>query len=109
MKAKLVKYPFNEKKYRWDTYKAGREFQYFWDESLPKNFDTIEPYIEVKNFTYDENKKYAYIDLKNQEEIIDINTNAEFEGYNVEQGDIKLTPIDDNTNYRKRYRVARFI
>ena len=46
MKAKLVKYPYNEKKYRWDTWKLGEEFQYFWDESLPNNFETIEPYIK---------------------------------------------------------------
>lgn len=51
MKAKLVKYPFNEKKYRWDTYKLGKEFEYYWDESLPNNFETIEPYIKTKSST----------------------------------------------------------
>lgn len=52
MKAKLVKYPYSEKKYRWDTWYQGKEFEYFWDESLPNNFETIEPYLEVENYTY---------------------------------------------------------
>lgn len=61
MKAKLVKYPFNEKKYRWDTYAQEKEFEYYWDESLAKNFDTIEPYIKVEPFEYDPTKIYAKI------------------------------------------------
>lgn len=28
MKAKLVKYPFNKKRYRWDEFKQGKEFEY---------------------------------------------------------------------------------
>lgn len=51
MKAKLVKYPYSEKKYRWDTWYQGKEFQYFWDESLPNNFETIEPYIKKERIT----------------------------------------------------------
>lgn len=62
MKAKLVKYPFNEKKYRWDTWYQGKEFEYFWDESLPNNFDTIEPYFKLKDST--DVSSIGYIDLK---------------------------------------------
>lgn len=47
MKSKLVKYPFDEKKYRWDTHKMGKTFEYSWDKSLPKNFNTITPYIKA--------------------------------------------------------------
>ena len=61
MKAKLVKYPFNEKKYRWDTYKAGREFQYFWDKSAPKDYNTIQPYIKVED--YDKSIHSGYVPL----------------------------------------------
>lgn len=66
MKAKLVKYPFNEKKCRWDTYKLGKEFEYYWDESLPNNFTTIEPYIKVEPFVYDDINNYSYIDLSKE-------------------------------------------
>ena len=63
MKAKLVKYPFNEKKYRWDTYKAGREFQYTWDESLPKNFNRLDPFIKYKQVDNEEGKLFGYVNL----------------------------------------------
>lgn len=54
MKAKLVKYPYDEKKYRWDTWYQGKEFRYYWDESLPNNFETIEPYIETEEYNSEE-------------------------------------------------------
>lgn len=62
MKAKLVKYPFDKKKYRWDTWAQGKEFEYYWDESLPNNFETIEPYIEVEDFdgTLEQNQGVIY-------------------------------------------------
>lgn len=63
MKAKLVKYPFDEKKYRWDTYAQEKEFEYYWDESLPKNFDTIEPYIKVEEYDPAKLDFYGYPDL----------------------------------------------
>lgn len=51
MKSKLVKYPFNDgKRYRWDTYKMGKQFQYYWDKTPDAQFSTITPYIKTEPF-----------------------------------------------------------
>ena len=63
MKAKLVKYPYDEKKYRWDTWYQGKEFEYFWDESLPNNFETIEPYFKADYVDTSSNHNYGYVNL----------------------------------------------
>ena len=60
MKAKLVKYPYDKKKYRWDNWYQVKEFEYFWDESLPNNFETIEPYIKTETIDYT-NNKYGFL------------------------------------------------
>lgn len=78
MKSKLVKYPFDEKKYRWDTWYQGKEFKYYWDESLPNNFETIEPYIKTKDVTID--------DIKNNAAIINLTYNNEDYGKRLEEG-----------------------
>lgn len=47
MKSKLIRYPFSDgKRFRWDTKKMGKQFQYGWQKSLPNNYSTITPYIE---------------------------------------------------------------
>lgn len=97
MKAKLVKYPFDEKKYRWDTYKLGKEFEYYWDESLPNNFRTIEPYIKIENYVYDENKDYGYIKLNESiEDNRKLNEDLEQLGYVVDKDYTynKITPTE---------------
>lgn len=64
MKSKLVKYPFNDgKRYRWDTYKMGKKFEYTWEQSEPNNFNTITPYIKTEEFDNDPNATYGVIDL----------------------------------------------
>jgi hypothetical protein len=64
MKSKLVKYPYKDgKRYRWDTYKMGKKFEYSWDQSEPNNFETITPYIEVEPFTNDGSKNVGYLDI----------------------------------------------
>ena len=50
MKSKLVKYPFSEKKYRWDTHEFSKEFEYSWDKSVDNNYSTITPYVETEPF-----------------------------------------------------------
>ena len=87
MKAKLVKYPYDEKKYRWDTWYQGKEFEYFWDESLPNNFDTIEPYFETKPKRYGD---FAYIN---------INSNSNDNGY---------SNIDISSSFTTKSGLSRF-
>lgn len=61
MKAKLVRYPFNDgKRFRWDTYKMGKKFEYTWQKSLPNNFDYITPYIKTDTLSYNPNTTYGY-------------------------------------------------
>ena len=65
MKSKLVKYPFNDgKRYRWDTYKMGKRFEYTWEQSKPNNFQTITPYIKAEPFIYDANATYGLINTE---------------------------------------------
>lgn len=65
MKSKLVKYPFNDgKRYRWDTYKMGKRFEYSWSQSKPNNFQTITPYIKAEPFIYDSNTTYGLINTE---------------------------------------------
>lgn len=66
MKAKIVRYPFNDgKRYRWDTYQMGKKFEYSWEESIPQNFETVTPYIKYTPIAeYDTSKAYAQIDIK---------------------------------------------
>lgn len=45
MKAKLIKYPFDKKKYRWNTYEQGREFEYTWNRYKTTPFNHISPYL----------------------------------------------------------------
>jgi hypothetical protein len=52
MKAKLVKYPFNKKKYRWDTYKQGKEFEYTWSQGAIKTYDYLRPYAVQSPINY---------------------------------------------------------
>ena len=49
MKAKLVKYPYSEKKYRWDYKEMGKTFEYSWLKSDNASFETIAPYIPVED------------------------------------------------------------
>lgn len=66
MKSKLVKYPFNDgKRYRWDTYKMGKRFEYSWDRSPSANYTTMNPYIEAEPFDYSTigNEDFVYLDL----------------------------------------------
>lgn len=74
MKSKLVKYPFNDgKRYRWDTYKMGKKFEYSWDKQLIGNYETLAPYIKYEDI--DDNKfynnEYAYVDFTQDENAID--------------------------------------
>ena len=51
MKSKLVKYPYKDgKRYRWDTYKMGKKFEYTWEQSEPNNYETITPYIKAEQY-----------------------------------------------------------
>ena len=110
MKAKLVKYPFDEKKYRWDTWYQGKEFRYYWDESLPNNFETIEPYIETERKG---TGNYGFISLDNSP------TDKVYDDYeiNVEnktapkylRSSFYIEPDVDITNYIKNERKIRFI
>lgn len=64
MKSKLVKYPFDEKKYRWDTHKMGKTFEYSWERTTPNNYDTLTPYIEAyTTSTATSGHTYAYAGL----------------------------------------------
>ena len=70
MKSKLVKYPFNDgKRYRWDTYKMGKKFEYTWEQSEPNNYETITPYIKAEPYSANTQKHLAKIDLANQDLI----------------------------------------
>ena len=92
MKAKLVKYPFDEKKYRWDTWYQGKEFEYFWDESLPNNFETIEPYIKTETYEYDDDHLYSYADIR--KEPIDFSNLPATKNETAE----RLYPVNTETN-----------
>lgn len=65
MKSKLVKYPFDEKKYRWDTHKMGKTFEYSWDETEPGDYTEINPYIEGELYRFNTNKRYIILDGSN--------------------------------------------
>jgi hypothetical protein len=63
MKSKLVKYPFNEKKWRWDIWKLGRKFEYSWNKEPNANYSSVEPYFEYKDV--EDDKNYYYADIGN--------------------------------------------
>ena len=65
MKAKLVKYPFNDgKRYRWDTYKMGKKFQYSWDESEEPNYKKLVPFLKASNNDYSNDADTVAINIQ---------------------------------------------
>jgi len=48
MKAKLIKYPFDIKKYRWNKYAQGKTFEFTW-QARNYGFDSIRPYLKSKH------------------------------------------------------------
>ena len=65
MKAKLVKYPFNDgKRYRWDTYKMGKKFEYSWDESEEPNYEKLVPFLKASNQDYSSDADTVAINLQ---------------------------------------------
>ncbi|MBO7734872.1 MAG: hypothetical protein J6S67_20090 [Methanobrevibacter sp.] len=74
MKAKLVRYPFNDgKRFRWDTYKMGKKFEYTWRRYMNGEYEDISPYIKAAPFDEEEyrNGDYAYVDLSRSNDAID--------------------------------------
>ena len=69
MKSKLVKYPFNEKRYRWDTHTMGKTFEYSWNRQIPgaTSYQDIFPYIKFETVPKSQilanPDDYGYIDL----------------------------------------------
>lgn len=119
MKAKLVKYPFNEKKYRWDTYKLGKEFEYYWDESLPNNFETIEPYIKAEKYDPSKLDFYGYPDLDEMQdgytEGITINQTKTTNGIGHWNGGLNdevttfYAKTIDSSKIVENYKIARYV
>lgn len=64
MKSKLTKYPFNKKRYQWDYNKFHKTFEYSWNKGAPKNYETIDPYIEAEPFVKETGHEYGVIDLR---------------------------------------------
>lgn len=110
MKSKLVKYPFSEKKYRWDTWEQGKEFEYYWDESLPNNFETIEPYIGYEDLPRNvENNWYNYGIIN----LINDDVNSRFTDTtsaidNIEKAIIYQRPGHNITESPDRHRSMSF-
>lgn len=79
MKSKLVKYPFNDgKRYRWDTWKMGKEFEYSWRKIALGDYDSIAPYIKTEPFNTNSfnNGEYAVVDLSKNIDAFDWNSYA---------------------------------
>lgn len=76
MKSKLVKYPFDEKKYRWDTQKMGKEFEYSWDVSRPNNYEEITPFIKAVPFVKEEDTTYVSMARNATDYINDLKASA---------------------------------
>ena len=62
MKAKVVQYPFNHKRFEWDTFTLNKKFEYSWSRQLVANYSTMAPYIKTEQQDPASND-YAYIDL----------------------------------------------
>ena len=74
MKAKLVRYPFNDgKRFRWDTYKMGKKFEYTWRQYINGDYQDISPFIKAEPFDEQafNNGDYAYVDLSQNNEAVD--------------------------------------
>ena len=90
MKSKLIRYPFDEKKYRWDYWNMGKVFEYTWEKGGTKNFDTVNPYIAVEPYQYDSSKTYYYTDIVNPNKFLydnlrkDENIGKRIEIHNIE-------------------------
>lgn len=93
MKSKLVRYPFNDgKRYRWDTYKMGKKFEYYWEQSEPNNYDTITPYIKYSPVVKNGSKNYGFLNM------------AKDAPSYIDYGDIKIRPDFTGTDGANLYK-----
>lgn len=82
MKAKLVKYPFDNKKYQWNQYKMGKEFEYTWFKSVLKDWKSVRPYYtygEIKNLKAAP-EVYGTVDWDNLGKSYDENITNDYQG-----------------------------
>lgn len=85
MKSKLVKYPFNDgKRYRWDTYKMGKRFEYTWEQSEPQNYSTITPYIKTEEISNANKYNNEYAILGDDITIPSVNSDVAFVEYDTQ-------------------------
>lgn len=87
MKAKLVKYPFNKKKYRWDTYKQGKKFLYTWKKSAIKDWDKILPYYTYDSFINNTTDTFGTVDMDNLGASYSDDISLQFKGIYTDNND----------------------
>lgn len=78
MRAKLVKYPFDKKKYRWNIYEQGREFEYTWERYKTTPFDHVRPYM-IGNRGSDGVRKGAYDFTANNHPTVGYTANGDYQ------------------------------
>ena len=102
MKSKLVKYPFNDgKRYRWDTYKMGKKFEYTWEQSRIPNYDTLVPCIEAH--TINRGMVYGYTDISSNNAAFSYSNNVVY-SYSPTTRNILEKEIDASLVYDVRLR-----
>lgn len=80
MKAKLIRYPYQKKKYRWDRYYMGKEFQYSWYKSVLKDWDKILPYYTYSQVNSAYGSTVGVVDMDNLGATYNEDIDLEFRG-----------------------------